>query len=152
MKFSGSCRRRSTHPALIALNLGSGSSDSDQVEFQKRLLTLKAPQTDILGKNYTPKNRHKIPPTNIKQKMVQNQCIVYASLPYSDLLAVKEQSIPPILAKKQWEKSASNAKSEHVKFKHPNRMQRERSGIALSRGQSVVRTSRTQSWLITKSK
>ncbi len=144
MRFLGMGRRRSTHPAIM--NVLGAETDAVAIEraeqeLQRKLHTLHIPLKDILGKNYTPKHRHKMPPSNIKQKIIQNQCVVYAALPCSKLLAVKEQQMPPVLTKKLWQKSATNAKHDNPR----PRFQRYRraSSVYSSRRASVYRGPRS---------
>lgn len=73
-------------------------------ELQSRLESLKIPLKNVLGKNYLPKKRHKAQPTEIKQKIIQNQCVAYSSLPYSELEKLPDYPMPAVLAKRHHEK------------------------------------------------
>ena len=115
IKFLGMSRRRSTHPGLLCSNLGKGNQEEQ--ELQRRLRALRIPVKDILGKNYKPRKRHKTPPTNIKQKMIQNQCVAYASLPYSELRKIPEIPVPAVLAKRQLERPVNALKQESLRSK-----------------------------------
>ncbi len=139
IRFLGMSRRRSTHPAIM--NAGGTEIDTTEIqrveeEIQRKLNTLNIPMKDILGKNYQPKQRHKIPPSNIKQKMIQNQCVVYASLPYTNLREIKEPKMPPVLTKRLWQKSNSNVKGDAMRPRHLHRTRRE---SAFARRMSVYR-------------
>ena len=86
--------------------------EKDGPELQDRLEALKIPLKDVLGKNYKPKKRHKVQPVEVKQRMVQNQCIAYSSLPYSDLEKIPECPVPAALTRRQTEKQLHATKQD----------------------------------------
>jgi len=53
--------------------------------------------TNILGKNYKAKQRHKIPP-NVKPKIKNLQCVAFSSLPFIELDPIVEPKMPQVLA------------------------------------------------------
>lgn len=52
--------------------------------------------TNILGKNYRSKQRHKLPPC-IKPKIKNLQCVAFSALPFSELERIHELKMPPVL-------------------------------------------------------
>lgn len=128
-------RRRSTYPGIF-------SKDTTDQEFHERLQSLKIPIKEILGKNYKAKKRHKTPPTNIKQKMVQTQCVAYASLPYSELQVIPDIPTPTVVAKRHLEKPLQIFKQDTARLKPGFRNRREGSVFqngAFTRRQSILK-------------
>ena len=51
---------------------------------------------DILGKNYKPKQRHRMAP-DIKPTINNLQCVAFSSLPFSELAVIEEAKMPTVL-------------------------------------------------------
>eukprot|EP00794_Sanderia_malayensis_P007564 gene7564-8402_t len=123
-------RRNSTFPQIsksggkAAIEASKESLEEEQMQKGlKSAIAMQVHQKDILGKNYTPKNRHKIPPANVRQRMVQNQCVVYASLPCTRLREIKEPDVPQVvLAKRMWLKSTTNVNNNPNTTRHARLM------------------------------
>ena len=140
MKFFGATRRRSV--IRPGSSLDSEDLEKKEQELQKRLKVTKIPVKEILGRNYKPKRRHKAPPSHIRQRIVQTQCLAYSSLPFCELQIVPEMPIPAIVAKRQLEKPSQSVKQDVTRFKPMHRSRRDGSvfqGNAFARRQSLMR-------------
>ena len=69
----------------------------------------------ILGKNYQPKQRHRMPPV-IKPKINHLQCVAFSSLPFKELELIEEPQMPHVLiqalAAKQQQNNRSSSPTE----------------------------------------
>ncbi|XP_066922655.1 cilia- and flagella-associated protein 337-like [Clytia hemisphaerica] len=57
---------------------------------------LDIPIHEVLGKNYKPKQRHRMPPI-IKPKINNLQCVAFSSLPFKELEHIEEPKMPQVL-------------------------------------------------------
>ena len=94
---------------------------------------------DILGKNYQPKQRHRMPPV-IKPKINHLQCVAFSSLPFKELELPEEPKMPQVLvqalaAKQQQNRLSSPSEAQNQARKMPT----SRKGVSLIRNFTVNR-------------
>ena len=145
LRFIDVSRLRSTQSFIMGDKSGPNDGNQSGNEINRRLQTLKISTHDILGKNYKAKLRHRATPSHIKPKMVQNQCVVYGSMPCTELRALKELRMPPVLLKKSRQKSAA-ANESAVRHRPAHRLRREGSVLqsnAVRRASQLQRLHRT---------
>ena len=78
---------------------------------------------NILGKNYQPKQRHRMPPT-VKPKINNLQCVAFSSLPFIELEPIVEPKMPQVLtqalaARQQQQRSNSPFERKNIARKNP---------------------------------
>lgn len=102
--------RRNTKETIKDDNLNQQEID-DETAALSRPHILDISLHEILGKNYQPKQRHRMPPV-IKPKINNLQCVAFSSLPFKELDHIDEPKMPQVLvqalaAKQQQNRSSS---------------------------------------------
>ena len=111
----------------------------EEPELFSYLRALKSRAKDVLGKEYKPKKRRKVKAIEIKQKIIQNQCIAYSSLPYCELGKIPEYPLPEVLAKRQVEKHVNPLKQDVTRGKgFRRREESDLQGLPLYRRYSFI--------------
>ena len=115
--------RRFTKVAVKSGEENANDEIDDETAELKRPQVLDISLHNILGKNYQPKQRHRMPPT-VKPKINNLQCVAFSSLPFIELEPIVEPKMPQVLtqalaARQQQQRSNSPFERKNIARKNP---------------------------------
>ena len=88
--------RRATRTTPVKTDDENADEIDDETAALSRPHVLNISLTNILGKNYKPKQRHRMAP-NVKPQINHSQCIAFSALPFSELEPIEEPKMPAVL-------------------------------------------------------